>query len=73
MNSHLNRLKHKYEKNFQNYEKQTGKKSSLDRMSSVSKRGTGSVGLTDQSNELLWTGQISFGGQGIEIDFDTGR
>ena len=56
MSSHLTHLQKKYENNFKNYQKNVGKKASLDRMSSVSKRGTGNVDLTDQSNQELWTG-----------------
>ncbi|QRW10790.1 aspartyl protease [Ceratobasidium sp. AG-Ba] len=38
----------------------------------VEKRETGTVPLTDQDNDLLWTGSMTFGGQELSIDFDTG-
>lgn len=68
---HLDHVKAKYAANVQAYKTNTGNDHPLASRSIVpKKRATGSVSLTDEKEEL-WHGAISFGGQSIQIDFDT--
>ncbi|KAN0066300.1 hypothetical protein ACQY0O_000394 [Thecaphora frezii] len=74
--AHLDRLRAKYAKNLENYERNTGARhqKKRDLPEHLQKRATGSVALTDQEDELLWTGKIAYGtpAQAFSIDFDTG-
>ena len=61
----------------ENYRRNTGhvhplKTSDSKKQKSVSKRDGSSVQLKDVGHELLWSGEVSFGGQNISLDFDTG-
>ncbi|EPQ32402.1 uncharacterized protein PFL1_00598 [Pseudozyma flocculosa PF-1] len=73
---HINALRAKYQKNLDNYQRNTGASHRVKRSlpEHLEKRATGSVPLTDVSNELLWTGKIAYGtpAQSFNIDFDTG-
>lgn len=76
VDAHMNGLRAKYSKSFSNYEKNTGKvhPAKRDLPEHLAKRGTGTIGLTDQQNGELWTGTLAFGtpAQSFPIDFDTG-
>jgi cathepsin D len=54
-------LKAKYSKSLDNYQRNTGKAHELDARPSLEKRSSGTVSLTDVSNEELWTGTMAFG------------
>lgn len=68
---HIKLLGHKYQRCFSAYEANNSKKHPSARVLAASATNEGDVSLTDQQNEL-WTGTITFGGQDITIDFDTG-
>ena len=80
VDAHMSSLRAKYAKSMANYEKNTGKvhpqkrELSAEALSKRAKRGTGSVGLTDQQQGELWTGTMAYGtpAQSFQIDFDTG-
>ncbi|PWZ03004.1 acid protease [Testicularia cyperi] len=77
VDSHMDRLRAKYAKNLAAFENNTGRVHPSKRdipAESLSKRATGTVGLTDQQNGELWTGTMAYGtpAQSFSIDFDTG-
>ncbi|KDN39458.1 acid protease [Tilletiaria anomala UBC 951] len=49
-------------------------KAKYDKTANKNKRNTGTVPLTDQSSEELWTGTVNIGtpAQSLSVDFDTG-
>ncbi|KDN51399.1 acid protease [Tilletiaria anomala UBC 951] len=66
-------LKYKYHKSLENYKRNNqGEAHPFDRRSEHAARGSGAVSLQDVSNQELWVGAASFGGQSIQFDFDTG-
>lgn len=60
--AHVSSIKAKYAQTLSNLEANTGGKT---------KRATSNIALTDQ-NESFWSGPVQFGGQTLQIDFDTG-
>lgn len=69
------RLRAKYARNHNSYERNTGKKHPNDkRDGTLAARGVGHVGLQDIQNGNLWAGPIAFGSppQTFQVDFDTG-
>ncbi|KAK0548817.1 hypothetical protein OC846_004329 [Tilletia horrida] len=74
VDQHLAGLRAKYSRNLKAVQKNTGKPHPLASKSATApaKRGVGNNPLTSQENNALWTGPISFGGQQMTVDFDTG-
>lgn len=78
LSRHYNNMNHKYKYLMRNYHKNTGKQHPLLRFLSdlidnaKDKRGMTNLLLQDISQEQLWAGEVSFGGQSFLIDFDTG-
>ncbi|CEH18710.1 acid protease [Ceraceosorus bombacis] len=71
--AHVTSLRNKYQGTLNNFKVNTGAEHPLRRElpEELKKRATGTVALTDES-EQLWHGNVVFGGQTIPIDFDTG-
>lgn len=79
---HVKTLDTKYVNAMKNYKKNTGKDHPLQRHQSMHRRdegnstsgaqGSNELPLQDIGNELLWAGEVSFGGQTMMVDFDTG-
>ncbi|WFD17935.1 cathepsin D [Malassezia caprae] len=78
LSRYFNNMNRKYKHMMRNYHKNTGKQHPLLRFLSdlldddKEKRGVTNLPLNDISNEQLWAGEVSFGGQSFLIDFDTG-
>ena len=76
VDSHMAHLRAKYAKTLSNYEKNTGKvhPAKRDVSAELQKRATGSVSLTDEDQQSLWSGPMSYGtpAQTFQMDFDTG-
>ncbi|UZJ56270.1 hypothetical protein CBS101457_005590 [Exobasidium rhododendri] len=80
---HLDRVHTKVQRNFDTFKATSGKEHQLRSTKHTPKKApttstgdkaaasTGTVALTDETEEL-WHGAISFGGQTIQVDFDTG-
>ncbi|KAL9933762.1 hypothetical protein V8E36_007420 [Tilletia maclaganii] len=73
VSAHLGQLRAKYQQNLENFKANTGKDHPLRVALPAHKRSTGTVSLSDVS-ENLWVGTIAYGtpAQSIKIDFDTG-
>ncbi|KAL9933761.1 hypothetical protein V8E36_007419 [Tilletia maclaganii] len=73
VSKHLGQLRTKYQQNLDNFKANTGKDHPLRVALPAHKRSTGTVSLSDVS-ENLWVGTIAYGtpAQSIKIDFDTG-
>ncbi|KAE8234311.1 hypothetical protein CF326_g642 [Tilletia indica] len=78
-NAYVANLRIKYHLRFDHFKANTGKTNGFDKRtvettSLAAVPGSGNEPLTDQENELLWTGQVGVGTpvQTITLDFDTG-
>ena len=69
----------KYQRNLRNLQANTGKlpegwelRPFKEAPASLKKRATGTVSLTDQEDDLEWTGAVTIASTNFVIDFDTG-
>ncbi|KAL4399939.1 aspartic-type endopeptidase [Malassezia pachydermatis] len=72
---HFKVVNGKYAEAMRNYKRNTGEDHPLLRFIAdlFDKRAnTGEIGLEDVNQEQLWAGQVSYGGQKMYVDFDTG-
>ncbi|KAK0524399.1 hypothetical protein OC835_005930 [Tilletia horrida] len=78
--AYVSRVRVKYHRHFDAFEANVGKKNGFDNRTvetteaAAAVAGSGNEPLTDQQNELLWTGEVQVGtpAQTIVLDFDTG-
>ena len=71
LDDEVKRVNHKYKTAMDNFKRNTGEDHPLLSLL-FDKRGSGETELMDVSNGLLWTGEVTFGGQKMHLDFDTG-
>lgn len=75
LTKHLEGINKKYAQSMKNYHANTGEDHPLLRFIKdlLDKRaGSGEISLVDVESDQLWAGQVSFGGQKMYVDFDTG-
>ncbi|WFC93564.1 cathepsin D [Malassezia brasiliensis] len=71
---HLVKVNNKYKGALENFKRNMGHDHPLLSilLNSIKRDGQGSLSLTDVQDELLWSGDVTFGGQTFGMDFDTG-